>query len=182
MLVQTDVTKEADCEVAVQKTLKHFDKLDILVCIPSIPQILITVNRNSSPQKFNIFTVLYSEYCTNCTKNTLLFIQLTLRIKLLNSTLICIIDTNLLNFILQVNNAGIGFRDTLETCATGKYAFQKTDEHFAAYSHIMDVNVKGALMLSHYAAPHLIESRGAIVNMSSISSLRAVLSLSLLRA
>ena len=70
--------------------------------------------------------------------------------------------------------------DTLQTCDSAKAIGQEgvnSEELFQGYSKFMDVNVKDPLMMCHYAAPHLIESKGAIVNVSSLTSFRAVCSL-----
>ena len=56
-----------------------------------------------------------------------------------------------------VNNAGVG----------GGGILHKTDD--AEIDRIIDINVKGVIYLSRAAIPHLIESGGSIVNISSVS-------------
>ncbi|WP_298303819.1 SDR family NAD(P)-dependent oxidoreductase [uncultured Erythrobacter sp.] len=56
-----------------------------------------------------------------------------------------------------VNNAGVG----------GGGILHKTDD--AEIDRIIDINVKGVIYLSRAAIPHLIESKGSIVNISSVS-------------
>ncbi|VDL83755.1 unnamed protein product [Nippostrongylus brasiliensis] len=57
---------------------------------------------------------------------------------------------------LKVNNAG-GF--------LGMAGFDASDEDFA---YIVDVNLKSVMQLTRLARPHLIASKGEIVNISSI--------------
>lgn len=60
-----------------------------------------------------------------------------------------------------VNNAGVAdFRPLAET-------------DLAAWRRIMAVNLDGVFLCSQAAIPHLVQSRGAIVNIASISGLRA---------
>ncbi|MEO0690787.1 MAG: SDR family oxidoreductase [Pseudomonadota bacterium] len=56
-----------------------------------------------------------------------------------------------------VNNAGVG----------GGGILHKADD--AEIDRIIDINVKGVIYLSRAAIPHLIESGGSIVNISSVS-------------
>lgn len=56
-----------------------------------------------------------------------------------------------------VNNAGVG----------GGGILHKTDD--AEIDRIIDINVKGVIYLSRAAIPHLIETKGSIVNISSVS-------------
>ena len=56
-----------------------------------------------------------------------------------------------------VNNAGVG----------GGGILHKTDD--AEIDRIIDINVKGVIYLSRAAIPHLIERKGSIVNISSVS-------------
>lgn len=60
-----------------------------------------------------------------------------------------------------VNNAGVAEFMPLE----------RTD--FAAWRRVMATNLDGVFLCSQAAIPHLAESRGAIVNIASISGLRA---------
>jgi meso-butanediol dehydrogenase / (S,S)-butanediol dehydrogenase / diacetyl reductase len=56
-----------------------------------------------------------------------------------------------------VNNAGVGVGGILH----------KADD--AEIDRIIDINVKGVIYLSRAAIPHLIETKGSIVNISSVS-------------
>lgn len=56
-----------------------------------------------------------------------------------------------------VNNAGVG----------GGGILHKADD--AEIDRIIDINVKGVIYLSRAAIPHLIETKGSIVNISSVS-------------
>ena len=77
-----------------------------------------------------------------------------------------------------MNTAGVAvFDDSIECTSTSRHPSQQdmSAEHsFAGFDLTLAVNVKGPLMLMHFAAPHLAETRGAIVNVSSYSSFRAV--------
>ncbi|KAI5634121.1 enoyl-(Acyl carrier protein) reductase domain-containing protein [Phthorimaea operculella] len=59
---------------------------------------------------------------------------------------------------ILVNNAGIGGSGTI----TDENAMQKFDQ-------VMNTNLRSAVFMTHIAAPHLIETKGNIINMSSIS-------------
>ena len=61
---------------------------------------------------------------------------------------------------LLVNNAGVVHFDELE----------KFDE--ARWDLLFDVNVKGTFLCAKSAAPHLVQSRGAIVNIASVAGKR----------
>jgi NAD(P)-dependent dehydrogenase (short-subunit alcohol dehydrogenase family) len=61
-----------------------------------------------------------------------------------------------------VNNAGIGKATSVETV------------ELADYDAIMNTNVRAPMFLTKYALPHLIASRGNVVNISSISDRGAV--------
>ena len=58
-----------------------------------------------------------------------------------------------------VNNAGVG----------GGGILHKTDD--AEIDRIIDINVKGVIYLSRASIPHLIKSKGSIVNISSVSGI-----------
>lgn len=60
-----------------------------------------------------------------------------------------------------VNNAGILEAGTIETTS------------LAQFDRIMTTNVRGPYYLTMLAAPHLIKSKGNIVNVSSVSGLRS---------
>jgi len=62
---------------------------------------------------------------------------------------------------ILVNNAGIVIKGTVET--TTLEEFDK----------IMSINVRSVYHLTHLAVPHLISSKGSIVNVSSVNGLRA---------
>jgi NADP-dependent 3-hydroxy acid dehydrogenase YdfG len=57
-----------------------------------------------------------------------------------------------------VNNAGLGFFDPLQ---------QAKLEH---WHEMIDTNIKGILNAFHAAMPHLIEARGHVINIGSVSS------------
>ena len=63
---------------------------------------------------------------------------------------------------LQVNNAGLASFATIETTSLEQY------------DTIMNINVRSVYHLTMLAVPHLIATKGAIVNVSSVSGLRAV--------
>ena len=60
------------------------------------------------------------------------------------------------------NNAGI-------ICDAAPVDKQSVD----VWNKVLSVNVVGAVLFSKYAAPHLIESKGAIVNTASVAGIRA---------
>lgn len=61
-----------------------------------------------------------------------------------------------------VNNAAIAGAGSIETMK------------FENYDKIMAVNLRGPLMLTHLAVPHLIKSKGNIVNVTSAFALRPI--------
>lgn len=61
-----------------------------------------------------------------------------------------------------VNNVGIG---------VGGGRVEQLDE--AVWSHVLDVNLKSAVLMCKHALPHLLEARGSVVNIASIAGLRA---------
>ncbi|RWS21393.1 short-chain dehydrogenease/reductase-like protein, partial [Leptotrombidium deliense] len=63
-----------------------------------------------------------------------------------------------------VNNAGVS-----------QIANILSDEFVAAYNKVMDVNLRAPVMLSKLALPHLIESKGCIINISSAASQRTTI-------
>lgn len=59
-----------------------------------------------------------------------------------------------------VNNAGIGSTNDI------------TNKNFMeGFDHIMNVNLRGVVFITHQAIPHLIKSEGNIVNISSITGI-----------
>ncbi|CAL8096445.1 unnamed protein product [Calicophoron daubneyi] len=62
---------------------------------------------------------------------------------------------------ILVNGAGILIADTVEKMDVK--VFEKT----------MDVNLRAAMLLTHYAIPELVKSKGAIVNVSSVCGNRS---------
>lgn len=67
-----------------------------------------------------------------------------------------------LSTCFQVNNAGILIRDTVETLNAD--IFERT----------MNVNLRAAVWMTHFAVPALIQSKGSIVNVSSVCGNRSV--------
>lgn len=63
---------------------------------------------------------------------------------------------------ILVNNAGILVLDTVENVAMENY------------DRIMNVNVRSAVMLTHHAVSHLIETKGCVINVSSVNGQRSV--------
>lgn len=57
-----------------------------------------------------------------------------------------------------LNNAGLGYFDPV---AEGKI------EH---WHHMVDVNIKGALSVIHTTLPHLIKSKGLLINLTSVAA------------
>ncbi|XP_023938949.2 3-oxoacyl-[acyl-carrier-protein] reductase FabG-like [Bicyclus anynana] len=71
-----------------------------------------------------------------------------------------IVINNFRRIDVLVNNAGMGrFESILSQNA------------MKAFDQVMAVNLRGAVHLTHLAAPHLIESHGTIINISSIASM-----------
>lgn len=60
-----------------------------------------------------------------------------------------------------INSAGIIESGTIETTS------------FEQYDHIMDVNCRALFRLTQLAVPHLIETKGNIVNLSSVCGIRS---------
>lgn len=60
-----------------------------------------------------------------------------------------------------VNNAGILDRGSIETATLG------------SFDRVMNTNVRSILHLTHLAVPYLIETKGSIVNVSSVNGMRA---------
>ncbi|XP_053610367.1 uncharacterized oxidoreductase MexAM1_META1p0182-like [Plodia interpunctella] len=74
-----------------------------------------------------------------------------------------IIDTTISQFgqlDVLVNNAGIG-----------KSAGISDPNALQVYDEVMGVNLRSVVVLSHYATPHLVKSKGNIINISSVASL-----------
>lgn len=61
--------------------------------------------------------------------------------------------------------------DTIENIGSSNSA---SGNKFEAYDRMMNTNVTSVIMLSHFAVPHLIASRGCIVNISSVNGQRSV--------
>lgn len=61
-----------------------------------------------------------------------------------------------------INNAGFAIRGTIETT--------KIEDFDAVFA----TNVRAVFQMTHFATPHLIASKGNIVSLSSVASLRAV--------
>ncbi|KAJ2939514.1 hypothetical protein O0L34_g6344 [Tuta absoluta] len=59
---------------------------------------------------------------------------------------------------ILVNNAGIGGSGSI----VDEHAMQKFDQ-------VMNTNLRSAVFMTHIAAPHLIETKGNIINMSSVA-------------
>lgn len=62
---------------------------------------------------------------------------------------------------ILINNAGFGIKDTLESI------------DLFEFDAMMATNVRGVLELTKLAAPYLIETRGNIINNSSVCGMRA---------
>lgn len=60
-----------------------------------------------------------------------------------------------------VNNAGKGATGTIETTS------------LAQYDEIMELNVRAVFHLTMLAVPHLLKTKGNIVNVSSVAGLRS---------
>lgn len=60
-----------------------------------------------------------------------------------------------------VNNAGIGSPDSI------------INFNMSEFERIFDTNVKGVVLLTHLAVPHLEKTKGNIVNVSSVAGLKA---------
>jgi len=72
-----------------------------------------------------------------------------------------LVDTTLKHFGSidgLVNNAGLGYFD------------QMADAKLEDWHRMVDVNIKGVLSCIHAALPHLIESRGHIINLASVAA------------
>jgi NAD(P)-dependent dehydrogenase (short-subunit alcohol dehydrogenase family) len=63
---------------------------------------------------------------------------------------------------LQVNNAGISMRGTT------------TDTPIADLDKVYNVNVRSLVAVTQLAIPHLVKTRGSIVNMSSGAGVKAL--------
>lgn len=63
---------------------------------------------------------------------------------------------------IQVNNAGCIINDTVENF------------DLSNFENLMKVNLNAVIHLTHCAIPALIESKGAIVNVSSVCGTRSV--------
>jgi NAD(P)-dependent dehydrogenase (short-subunit alcohol dehydrogenase family) len=64
--------------------------------------------------------------------------------------------------VLQVNSAGIQIPGSIETAKLEDYDKQ------------MNTNVRSLFVLTQLAVPHLIKTKGNIVNVSSVAGLRSV--------
>jgi len=76
-----------------------------------------------------------------------------------------LMDTTIQNFgrlDILVNNAGFGELGSIETTSLGQY------------DRLMNVNVRSAYQLTMLGVPHLIASRGNIVNVSSLCGTRSL--------
>ncbi|XP_041986134.1 3-oxoacyl-[acyl-carrier-protein] reductase FabG-like [Aricia agestis] len=61
--------------------------------------------------------------------------------------------------------------DVLVNCAGSYYSGKITDEHFMdTNERCMKVNFRSAVLLTHLTVPHLIKTKGNIVNVTSVSS------------
>ncbi|KAF6034459.1 hypothetical protein EB796_007235 [Bugula neritina] len=70
-------------------------------------------------------------------------------------------DSNIFLLSVKVNNAGIVQSGSIETTTLTQY-----DE-------VMNINVRSVYHITMLATPHLIATKGAIVNVSSVTGLRA---------
>eukprot|EP00794_Sanderia_malayensis_P000158 gene158-770_t len=66
-----------------------------------------------------------------------------------------------IDILASVNCAGIVIKGTIETTTLEQY------------DQIMNINVRTVFYLTHLAVPHLIKSKGNIVNVSSVNGIRA---------
>lgn len=62
---------------------------------------------------------------------------------------------------ILVNNAGILNADTVETFDANEF------------DRILNTNLRSAILLTHLAVPHLQQTKGNVINVSSIGGLRA---------
>lgn len=76
--------------------------------------------------------------------------------RLINETI-----NNLKQLDVLVNNAGIMYAGSIENTS------------LAQYDSIMNTNVRGSYHLTMLATPHLVKSKGNIVNVSSVAGLRS---------
>uniref|UniRef100_A0A1I7WV71 Ion_trans_2 domain-containing protein n=1 Tax=Heterorhabditis bacteriophora TaxID=37862 RepID=A0A1I7WV71_HETBA len=87
------------------------------------------------------------------------------QLKIINSTMEKWRQIDVLKFSLndRVNNAGAAFPDAkgTQTCTSDDESFDKT----------FDLNLKSVIQITRLAIPHLIATKGAIVNISSMASL-----------
>ena len=82
--------------------------------------------------------------------------------------------------ILYANGGGSAVPSGLIGLGTSSGLFERTvgssswGDRFSNFSALMDKLVKGPLMMCHYARPHLMASRGAIINVASVDNIQAV--------
>ncbi|KAJ8721917.1 hypothetical protein PYW08_004319 [Mythimna loreyi] len=64
---------------------------------------------------------------------------------------------------ILINNAGIGQQANIQA-----------GDAMAVFDNVLSTNLRSVVYLTHLAAPHLVKTKGNIVNISSIAALRAV--------
>lgn len=79
----------------------------------------------------------------------------------------------------SVNGGGNGAENGFGMACSSEWAertqgISSWSDRFTNFSVLMDTLVKGPLMMCNYARPHLVASRGAIINVASIDNMQAV--------
>jgi NAD(P)-dependent dehydrogenase (short-subunit alcohol dehydrogenase family) len=83
-------------------------------------------------------------------------------------------DSQVYDLVDKITSIHGGFDILVNNAGVGSYAFIHDPKVIPQYDELMGINLRAPLLLTHLLIPHLIKTKGNIVNISSIVGIRPV--------